>query len=178
MAVSNKTFGVEADSEAAHVVFGLRAAAADYLRGMFREKIEGAEDAGVDRMTAMQKAALNYAKAAKGSRLCRAVPPALVKWAGYVEYNARHHWFPEVRSQTIGTFDRSNVAAMTGDVKLVKIGGLTFVGSFEGDLPQDIVEVRVSRVGQSYLCTLVHGRPDDDSDTLVPDPVEPEGVDA
>ena len=105
MAVKSKTFTVGVDSDADHIVFGLRAAAADFIRAHFRAKIEGAEDAGIDRMTAMQKGAITFAKAAKGSRLVRAVPPALVKWAGYVEYNARHHWFPAVEAQTIGTFN-------------------------------------------------------------------------
>lgn len=178
MAVKSKTFTVGVDSDAAHIVFGLRAAAADFIRAHFRAKIEGAEDAGIDRMTAMQKAALTYAKAAKGSRLVRAVPPALVKWAGYVEYNARHHWFPAVLAQTIGTFDRDNISAMPGDVKVVKLGGLMFIGSFSGDLPEDIIEMRVSKVGTSYLCTIVHGRPDDGDEVTMPEPVEPEGVDA
>lgn len=178
MAVSINTFPVGVDSESAHIVFSLRAAAADVLRGLFKSKIEGAENAGIDRMTAMQKVALTYAKAAKGSRLCRAVPPALVKWAGYVEYNGRHAWFPEARPQTIGTFDRECISTMPGSVKVVKLGGLLFIGASEGNLPEDIIEVRVSRVGSSYLCTIVYGRPDDDSDIEVPDPVEPEGVDA
>lgn len=178
MAVSSKTFTVGVDSDSAHLVFGIRAAAADFVRGYFRTKIEGAEDAGIDRMTAMQKGAITFAKAAKGSRLVRAIPPALVKWAGYVEYNARHHWFPAVEAQTIGTFDRDNISAMPGDVKVVKLGGLIFIGSFSGDIPTDIVEIRVTKVGGTYLCTIVHGRPDDGSDVALPEPVEPEGVDA
>lgn len=178
MAVMINSFAVGVDSEAAHLVFGLRAGAADFLRGFFRQKIEGAEDAGIDRMTAMQKAAMVFAKAAKGSRLCRAVPPALVKWAGYVEYNSRHGWFPEALPNTIGTFDRECVSVMPNGVKLVKLGGLLFIGASEGNLPQDIIEVRISKVGSNYLCTIVYGRPDDDSRIETPEPVEPEGVDA
>jgi hypothetical protein len=179
MAVSSKTFAVNVENDSGHMVFGLRAAAADYLRSVFRQKLDSAEDAGINKMTAMQKAAMSYAKAATKSRLCRAVPAALVKWAGYVEYNRNLSWFPEARDVSVGTFDRECISAMPGDVKLVKIGGLTFVGSFEGDLPSDITEVRVAKVGSMYLTTVVHGTQDDgDDDALVPDPVEPEGVDA
>ena len=129
-------------------------------------------------MTAMQKVALTYAKAAKGSRLCRAVPPALVKWAGYVEYNSRHGWFPEALPNSIGTFDRDCIGVMPGNIKIIKLGGLIFIGTFEGNLPTDIIEVRISRAGALFICTIVHGRPDDDSRIELPEPVEPEGVDA
>lgn len=179
MTVFSKVFPVDVENDTGHVVFGLRAAAADYLRSIFRQKIDAAEDAGIDKMTAMQKMALSYAKAATKSRLCRAVPAALVKWAGYVEYNKGLSWFPEARSACIGTFDKESISAMPGDVKLIKIGGLTFAGSFVGELPTDITEVRVAKVGNSYMATVVHGSPDDGgNDSLVPDPVEPEGVDA
>lgn len=178
MGFQSKTFDVGLDSEASMITFGARVAMADYVRSYFRKKIEGAEDAGVDRMTAMQRASLDWGKAARGSRMVRSIPASLVQWAGYAEYNTNFPWFIRPLNGSIGTFDKGALVGMPGNVKMIQLGGLTFVGLLDMAIPSDLYEVRVTKFPDLVQATILWGRPDNDSRLEVPEPVEPEGVDA
>jgi len=179
MALKARTFEVSLDSEASMIVLGCRFAMANYLRGYFRKKIEGAEDAGVDRMTAVQRAALDWGKATRGSRMLRSIPASLVSWTSYAEFNGRLDWFIPVYGDTFGTFDRTCIQSLAGGVKMVKLGGLNFVGIDNEPLPGDLFEVRIWKSTTGNLhCTYIVGRPDDDSGEHAPQPVEPEMEDA
>jgi hypothetical protein len=174
MAITTKTFEVSLDNERAGVAFGLRLAVVDYLRSCFKKKLDSAEDAGVDKTTAMQRFSLAYAGAARGYRLARAIPGSLVQWAGYVEYNAATEWFPKAGADTVGTFDKEALSTLPGSVALIKLGGVNFAGIFEGTMPADIIEIRVGIVDGKYMATVVSGRPDDGSRLDVPMPQDGE----
>jgi len=174
MAVTTKTFEVALDNDRAAVAFGLRLAVVDYIRGQFRRKLDSAEDAGVDKTTAMQRFSLTYAGAARGYRLARAIPASLIQWAGYVEYNATVEWFPKAKTGTVGSFDKECVSTLPSNVALIKLGGISFAGVVDGALPSDIIEVRVGAEDGKYIATIVAGRPDDGSSLEVPTPTEPE----
>lgn len=178
MAVTKKSFEVKLDNERAEIAFGLRIAITDYIRQRFKQKLAAAEDAGVDKVTAIQRFSLAYAGAARGFKLPRAIAPQLIQWAGYVEYNARMNWFPACPSGTVGTFDQEAASMLPGDVCLIKMGGVNFAGICEGGLPGDITEVRVGIEDGKYTATIVAGKPDDGSDTRVPVPEAPETQDA
>ena len=174
MALTVKNFEVKLDRDASRIAFGMRIGVVDYIRGLFRAKIAGAEDAGVDKMTAMQKVSLEYAKAARGFRLPRAVSMQLVQWAGYVEFNAITEGYAPAPDNSVGTFDKDAVSGLPGDVVLVRMGGVNFAGVLAGGLPADIVEVRVAMVNGGYTCSVVHGSMPSGSGMPVPVPSEME----
>ena len=179
MALKTTVFEVALDNDRAEIAFGLRVAVVEYLRNRFRKKLAGAEDAGVDKMTAMQRFSLSYAGAARGYRLPKAIPASLVSWAGYVEYNDSVEWFPSAPRGTIGIFDKEAISTPPGNVALIKMGGVNFAGVFEGAIPSDVVEVRITVLDSGkYQATVVSGRPDDGSDMRVPMQSEPETQDA
>jgi len=178
MALKRLTFEVGLDSGPSMIIFDARIAMANYLRDYFRSKIEGARNAGVDRTTAMQRASLDWGVAARESRMIRSIPVGLVQWASYAEFNAHLDWFIQPPTDTLGTFDRKAVVAMPGNVRLIRMGGLTFCGVCFEALPADVLEVRVWRGVTANYCTIISGRPDNDDRAEATEPVEPEGADA
>lgn len=180
MAIGVKTFEVRLDSDKQKLAFGLRVAVADWLRGELANRIANASSAGVDRQTAVQRFALTWAQVARGYRLPRAVPAALVNWTGYVEFNAEQEGFPKAVPHSIGHFGHDGLQELPGDVIIVKLGGISFAGVCAGGLPGDISEFRVAWTPDGYLATVVYGRPDNDSGIRTPVPVEgePEPQDA
>jgi hypothetical protein len=157
----------------------------DWLRSRISRKMDTAEDVGIDKMTAVQRFCMNYAGAAKASRLARGVPAALVRWVSYVEYNSSLEWFPKAQQGTVGTFDKNCLTSLPNDVALIQMGGIEFVGVLQGGKPEDLMEVRVSThnsdgtpMAEGYMATLVIGRPDEGDGTGIPVPVDGELLDA
>src|SRR5262245_61347866 len=145
MAYRTKTFEVKLESEKAQLSFGIRMAVVDYIRGEIRERLAKAADAGIDRQTVVQRFGLTFAGTARGYRLPRAIPSALVQWAGFVEYNeAGENGYPAAAPHSVGAFGASHVQELTGNVVVAKMGGLSFAGICEGGLPADICEVRIA----------------------------------
>src|SRR5262245_5424296 len=177
MPYRTKSFEVKLESERAQIAFGLRAAVVDHIRGLIASKLNAAEDAGIDKQTAIQRFSLSYAGAARGYRLPRAVPANLVNWAGFVEYNRGRGSYPEAVPHSAGAFGWDSISELPGNVVLVKLGGISFAGVCEGGLPGDIAEVRVASTPDGYIATVVAGRPEGD-DVALPVPQEPETQDA
>jgi hypothetical protein len=180
MAFKTKTFEVRLDSDKTKLAFGLRMAAADYIRSEIANKLGTAEDASIDRQTAMQKFSLLWANTARGFRLPRAIPAALVQWCGFVEFNNNHEGFPKAAPHSIGAFGYDSVQELPGDVVVIKLGGIAFTGVCPQGVPGDITETRVAWTPDGYIATIVYGRADDDSAIRQPVPVEgePEPSDA
>jgi hypothetical protein len=178
MTVTVKTFEVTVANERSALAFDLRGAVVDFIRRRISEGMARAEDAEIDRTTAMRRFALTYAAAAKGYRQVRTVPGSLLNWAGYVEYNKGREGFPQAVPSTVGTFDKDVVTVLPGNLMLIKMGGVTFAGTLESGKPDDLFEVRISPAARGYVATFVCGRVDGDDPLTIPQPVEPEGVDA
>lgn len=181
MALRTTTFEVMLESQRKALAFDLRTAVVDWLRLRIRQKFDTAEDAGVDKKTALQKFCLNYAGAAKASRLARGVPATLVRWASYVEYNNVMDWFPAAPPRCVGTFDKDSLTVLPSNVALIRMGGIEFVGTLEGGKPEELFEIRVGydpdQPGK-FLATLISGKPDDGQNMDTPEPAEPELQDA
>lgn len=180
MPLTVKTFEVATDNEKAALAFDLRGAVLDFIRMRIAETLVRAEDADIDRQTAMRRFSMTYAGAAKGYRLPRAVPSGLVSWAGYVEYNAGREGFPAAPEGTVGTFSKDGVATLPGGLLLIKMGGVMFIGTGpEGGIPADLFETRIHKgTNGKYIATFVCGRLDNGGGADVPVPVDPEEVDA
>jgi len=179
MAVTSKTFDVTVNNERSALAFDMRGAMVDFLRDRIAQTLSRAEDASIDKQTALRRFSMTYAQAAKGYRLPRTVPASLVQWAAYVETNKDREGFPEARSGSVGTFDKEAVTVLPGNILLIKMGGVTFAGVQEGGVPEDLFEVRVSKTNEGgYAATFVTGRPDGNDPEGAPIPVEPEDVDA
>jgi hypothetical protein len=179
MAYSSKTFEVALENEKAVLAFGLRLSVADFIRSYFRKGLDRAEDAEIDKPTALRRASLNYAAAARGYRLLRAVPATLVNWCGTMEMSRGQQGFIEAGARTLGTFDRSAVRSLPGGVILAKLGGIEFAGACESGVPNDLIETRVTLGDDGkYHCTLISGGPDSGYGADETDPVEPEMEDA
>jgi len=178
MTIKIVNFEVSAGNDAAELAFGLRIVVINYLREQFASKLAGAEDAGVDKVTALRKFSLTYAKAAKGYRLPRAILPSQVQWAGYAEYHKGRDGFPAPALNTAGTFDREALRALPGGVILVRLGGVEFVGTTTEPIANDVFEIRIAKTGRTYLCSLLSGRFDDGSAVAIDVPSAPETIDA
>jgi len=177
MPYRTKSFEVKLDSPKAIMAFGIRMAVADWIRDEVARRIDTADSAGIDRQTAVQRFGLEFAGCARGYRLPRAIPPTLVQWAGFVEFNKGRGSYPTAAPHSIGSFGLDHVQSLPGDVVVVKLGGISFAGVAEGGLPGDICEVRVAWTPDGYMATVVAGRPDGD-DVRLPVPQEPETQDA
>lgn len=180
MAITSKTFEVEPANERAAFAFDLRAHVVDFVRGRIAEALKRAEDAEVDRTTALRRFSLLYAGAAKGYRQVRTVPGSLLNWAAYVTVNDSREGFNRANASTVGTFDKESVQPLPGNVKLIRLGGISFAGVLDGDIAEDLFEVRITKRHDDgkYVATLLFGRPDGEDPVGMPQPVEPEGVDA
>jgi hypothetical protein len=179
MAMTSKVFPVEVDNERASLAFDMRAAVVDFLRSRVALALSRAEDAGIDKQTALRRFSLTFAGAAKGFRLPRTVPGSLVNWAAYAEINKTRADFPTVDDGDIGTFDKECVTTLPGDIMLVKMGGVTFAGVCPGGKPEDLFEVRIGKdEAGKYHAVFVCGRIDGDDRIGIPTPVEPEAQDA
>lgn len=185
MAITVKHFPVVVQSERKALAFDLRVNVVDWLRGRLGRKIATAEDAGIDKQTAVQRFCLNYAGAAKASRLARGIPSGLVRWAAYVEFNQSVDWFPKAPPGSVGTFDKDCLTILPNEVAMIQMGGVEFIGVLDGGKPSDLVEVRVSThdangqpMSQGYMATLVIGKPDEGQATPMPVPADGELQDA
>lgn len=178
MPVRIMTFELTVDNERSALAFDMRAAMIDFIRGRITEVLARAEDADVDKQTALRRFSLTYAGTAKGFRLVRAVPANLVQWAAYAEVNKRREGFPAAKAGTVATFNKDVVTMLPGSLLLIKMGGVMFVGNHAGGIPDDLFEVRVHKEGDKYLATFICGRPDSDDPEGVPVPVDGENVDA
>lgn len=157
------TFPVAAARPQDEIALGLRAAVTDFVRAGFRRRIDGGLAAGVDKDTACQRYGLLYAKAAQSYRMCRAIPAALVQWAGRVEWLAHDEGYPVPTPGTIGTTNGETITVMPGRIVLIRLGGINLTGLAATDIPaHEIVEVRIRSVvgenGTTYFAEIVTGR--------------------
>lgn len=181
MAVRTMRFEVQLESARKALAFDLRVHITDWLRDRFASKMRLAEDAGIDKKTAIQKFCLDYAGAAKASRLARGVPSELVRWASYIEYNATMNWFPAAPRRTVGTFSKEALTILPRNIAMLRVGGIEFLGAFEGEKPADIIEMRIGfdeTEINKYWATIIYGRPDEGQSMDTPEPAEPELQDA
>jgi hypothetical protein len=182
MAVRIMNFELTVDNERSALAFDMRAAMVDFIRARINETLARAEDADIDKETALRRFSMNYAGAAKGYRLVRSVPSALVSWAAYAEVNKRREGFPAAMPGTVATFNKDSVTMLPGDLLMIKMGGVMFIGQLAGGIPEDLYEVRVHKQddqrGGKYIATFIVGRPDGDDPIGTPVPVEGENIDA
>lgn len=180
MPLVTKTFDVTVSNERSALAYDMRGAMVDFLRGRIAQTLLRAEDAEIDKQTALRRFSMTYAQASKGYKLPRTVPASLVRWAAYVEVNQDREGFPVAPNGTIGTFDKESVTSLPGNIVLIRMGGVTFAGVLEGGVPEDLFEVRVGKSPTTggYVATLLTGRPDGEDPSGATDPVEPEDVDA
>jgi hypothetical protein len=182
MAITSKTFPVAPANERHALAFDLRANVVDFVRNRVSEALKRAEDAEVDRQTALRRFSLLWAGAAKGYRQVRTVPGSLLNWAAYVTVNDSREGFNRANASTVGTFDKETLQSLENGVKIIRLGGISFAGVLEGDLPEDLYEIRITKrhdlTHNPYVATLLFGRPDGDSPEGIPQPVEPETQDA
>jgi hypothetical protein len=158
-----QTLEVSLESEKCALAFDLKTCAADWLRRRIRQKIDTAEEAGIEKRTAIQRFCFNYAGAAKSSRLARAIPAGLVRWAAYVEYNATKEWFPKADLRSLGTFDKDRLRVLPHNFLLLRLGSVRFVGPCSDGVPNDLFEIRVGYgAGEKFICTLLSGIPNDE----------------
>lgn len=179
MTLSVKTFVAEVDNERAALAFDMRATLVDFIRGRIKETIRRAEDAEIDRNTALRRFAMTYAGTAKAYRLPRTVPASLVSWCSYATVNDGRDGFPSAPMGTVATFSKESLTRLPSNLMLVKLGGVMFVGPYPDGIPEDLHEVRVRRQDDGkYEVSLITGRPGSGDGAEAPEPVEPETEDA
>jgi hypothetical protein len=178
MPVRVLSFEASVDNERAALAFDMRATLVDFLRKRIKDTISRAEDVEIDRDTALRRFSLTYAGTAKAYRLPRTVPASLVSWCAYAEVNSGRDGFPPAMPGTVATFSKEAVTSLPGNLLLVKLGGVMFVGPHEGGVPEDLFELRVRRGDEGkYWVTMICGRMDGDNRAEMPEPVEPEPED-
>jgi len=178
MALRVKTFEAAVDNERAALAFDMRATLVDFIRKRIRETMQRAEDAEIDKTTALRRFSMTYAGTAKAYRLPRTVPASLVSWCCYAEVHNGREGFPAAPMGTVATFSKESVTSLPNSLLLVKLGGVMFVGAYEGGIPEDLHEVRVRRLDSGkFEVSLILGRSDSDG-VEVPEPTEPETEDA
>lgn len=181
MAYSIRRVPVQLGKEADVLSLGLRFVAADYIRGLFRTRFDGAVMAGVDRHQAAQKFAMLWTRAARASKIVRDVPASVVQWCGNAEFQAADPTYPVPEAKSVGTFNKDCLTVLPGSVIVVKIGGIMATGVMTADqapIPMhEVSEIRIRAVGDlDYEAVIVIGRSDaarEDEEVPLPGELQP-----
>lgn len=175
---------VQLSKETDALSFGLRAAIADHIRWIFRNKFDAAVTGGLSKQDVAQRFGLQWQQARAAYKNVRDIPASLLNWCGHVEFHSGEGDFPAAEPLTVGTFNKDTLTVLPAGVVMVRIAGLYATGLAPEDQPirlHEVREIRLRRIEEApaghpgYEAVIVQGHDEAPrEDAAAPQPFETE----